>query len=121
MREIKYKAYDPITKKVRDVASIDFDTHEITLKDNPWNDIKSFNDVEVMEYTGVTDCLGNEIYEGCLVKSERSNNVYPVVFFKGAFMVDYDGFYESVDEKFASRCKVIGDIYTENKPDILYK
>ena len=73
MREIKFRVYDPITKKIYPVNDINFWLDQVNAHTHP-NDKEKYELVDLdeggilMQYTGLKDKNGKEIYEGDLVK-----------------------------------------------------
>jgi len=125
MREIKFRAWLKEDKKMVDVETMDFTDKSIQyLKRSEIINAyilkrESFDDVELMQYTGVKDKNGKEIYENDLISCNKYKNI--VVFFEnGCFKVKYprndttniicalDTFLEKY------MCKISGNIY-ENK------
>lgn len=63
-REIKFKAFEKNLKEIIPVDSIDFRQQMINT-DGAW---RTFDEVELIEYSGVNDIQGIEIYEKDILK-----------------------------------------------------
>lgn len=110
MREIKFRAWDKLNKDMFNVESINFQERRV-YKDTV--SYRKFNDVEVMQYTGLKDEYDDEIYEGDIVTLHNSK--YKVIFnSKEARFVLRDDKFE-MDIPFTNnnneRMEIIGNIY----------
>ncbi|MDM5231464.1 YopX family protein [Lysinibacillus pakistanensis] len=78
MREIKFRAWDEIGKWMGNVTSFDFDEGAVFIKTKHSDDENKFdiNNVPVMQYTGLKDKDGREIFEGDLYKYTISHDMY---------------------------------------------
>lgn len=92
MRQVKFRAWDKISKKMVDVKDIGFDNnglgkftsknylHDITYRDyingNVEYIVRYISDVELMQSTGLKDKNGVEIFEGDMLEYEDVNE-YP--------------------------------------------
>ena len=135
MREIRFKAYHS-EYGVGSVISMSFHEKTIEINDDTecyayypkMNDslLTSYNDVELMQYTGLKDKNGVEIYEGDILSTDLDRPYLIVEFRNGAFMFqchdngkDYYDFMATTDENsnFTNYHEVIGNVY-EN-PELL--
>ena len=129
MREIKFRAWVNELKLMCIVERLDIAAGRICLKHVEFAKIflservgAPTNDVKLMQYTGLKDKNGKEIYEGDVVNYShpRTNEIIRTVTFKhGAFGIE--GIYEKTHIIFGnildSHIEVIGNIY-EN-PELL--
>lgn len=123
MREIKLRAWEKNLKAMISVDSIDFKARLINME-SAW---RMFEEIELMQYTGLKDKNGVEIYEGDIVQpSNRAKDRFVIVWKdsgfqrKYTFIRKYDG--EEWEETthlpiYPSGHVVIGNIY-EN-PELL--
>lgn len=135
MREIKFRAWDKEDKKMYVVAHISnlltVGTYVTVRKNEPDAITKIERDLEedtyeLMQYTGLKDKNGKEIYEGDIVKRYDQNGII-----KFNFLVEQDGAVVDVpnfgfnmhnddeNESLYGELEVIGNIY-EN-PELLVK
>lgn len=131
MREIKFRVWDKDEKLMKEVDSINFPLAKPNGKDiTAYNQKENYHewiyDYELMQYTGLKDIEGNEIYEGDIVEItsmnildeviQLSNNakfIGEVIFCDGSFVVDSGKeckfLFREIDE-----VRIIGNVY-ENK------
>ena len=131
MREIKFRAWIKEDKKMENVKTMDFTDKTIRcLKKNEFINAYllrrvSFDNVELMRYTGLKDKNGKEIYDGDIVLVElcgTSTWYKTVVEFKeGAFiasLIDREDYIYIFNRGFDSNdFEILGNVY-EN-PELL--
>ena len=124
-REIKFRAWLKEEKKIVNVETIDFTDKSIQYLEK--SEIinayllrrVSFDDVELMQYTGLNDKNDKEIYEGDILFFRDENTKYVVVWQDAAFII------KSIEiRKYSEKmcwlddteicCEIVGNIY-ENK------
>lgn len=121
MREIKFRAWNENLREMISIDSIEWDLCGVGddqisgYTNSDWVHKIPTNEVELMQYTGLKDKNGKEIYEGDIVKHiaeiKKDIIIGPVIFKEGCF---------AIKTKFGDKYlytgtnEVIGNIY-ENK------
>jgi uncharacterized phage protein (TIGR01671 family) len=120
MREIKFRAWEKNLKEIIPVHNIDFEKKMINT-DSAW---RLFEEIELMQYTGLHDKNGKEIYEGDIVEDWDDGPGYWEVKWNseyGCFYIFESHIWEKfyLDDMIAviEEGKVIGNIF-EN-PELL--
>lgn len=123
-RDIKFRVWDNQENTMfynEDILKIQFAENFIRIENEKYAFNSFLDEVILMQYIGLKDCNGKEIYEGDIVEDNFGDR-YEVVFedykfnlkdfYCGCFDIPNDGFSELRD-----KLKVIGNIY--QNPDLL--
>lgn len=123
MKALKFKAFFKVDGRIYEVLSIDFVNEEVSLWDEETSEgfEASFGDVELLQYTGVNDKNGKEIYTGFLVK--WGLRTYKICFDCGFYMHDLSRInpeYPITKEfkKASDEFEIIGNIYENPNSEI---
>lgn len=130
MRILKYRAWIKDKHKMEKVSNITFLTNNsftISTDNLDSNDFYSYAEYVLMEFTGLKDKNGKEVYEGDIVRfydDYDEEYTASVVFIDclGAYGVEWDGFqfsFDDINEYYSKDIEVIGNIY--EGPELLEK
>lgn len=123
-REIKFRAWDG--ERLRSVNTIGWTNGEVDWLDTPKYHGPIDEDIKLMQYTGLKDKNGVEIYEGDICEVTFSNDTYQysestMIYEVGSSLCAYrflrNNKHFSLELSKAVKTKVIGNIY-EN-PELL--
>ena len=119
-RDIKFRAWVKDRKAIFEVVLINYVTKKVTYLFERVGHLlnirhEKFNDIELMQYSGLTDVMEKEIYEGDILFESFGERYYKVVFENGSFRAEFKGDFEEYSfdliDVVAQSCEIVGNIY----------
>lgn len=129
----KYRAWDGWRKRMSVVDRIYIDTKGVRLYDDFGEYWRDFNDVNLMQSTGLKDKNGKEVFEGDIIRTgvfgcivgfgeytyfEDDDTQTTEIGFYLSFLNVKPATYAPFDKYYWANCEVIGNIY-ENELDLI--
>lgn len=129
MRKIKFRAWDKIDEKIREVTLIDFEYKKVKLL-NDYTDesyLRNFEEVILLEYTGLKDVNNKEFYEGDILHIEiKDKTIKNKIIASSNEVLEYKGYkfgvvwgwhrdFIGLDGFYNTTFKVIGNVYEDSK------
>ena len=124
MREIKFRVWVKEKKTIFEVVLIDYVSKKVTYLLERVGHLLSirdakFNDVELMQYTGLKDKNNKEIYEGDILSDGNDEKPYKIIFENGSFRAEFKGDFEEYSfdliDVVAQGYEVVGNIYENSE------
>ncbi|WP_336017602.1 YopX family protein [Fusobacterium polymorphum] len=124
MKELKIKAWLKKEKKMVSIIGIDFNYEYIryTEDDNLFNSdykVAEFKDIELLQFTGLKDNGGQELYEADVIKfNDGVDDIYGLISYDdedGTYRVSYENITEHLSDR-EGDFEIVGNIF-EN-PDL---
>lgn len=121
MREIKFRAYVKPIKWMLPVERINFDYQEVEVDVSTVGDTSEygFKEIELMQYTGLKDKNGVEIFEGDIVSVHDEEEPLLVKFIeeRAAFVLYnvFKYYYWNFDEYKSFEIEIIGNKFEDSE------
>ena len=120
-REIKFRVWDIENKEMLNVQELDFEPTfyggRIAIRPDQYSDYFDPKDMILMQYTGLHDKNGKEIYEGDIVKAnwfDKTEVIGEIYFSMGCFILANSSVSDNQLFIFKN-LEVIGNIYENSK------
>jgi hypothetical protein len=84
-RKYRFRVWDKVESKIYPVISMA--RGGIVIQDKEGIRTSTRDQVELMQYSGLKDSNGQEIYESDLLIGQNDDNIYQVTFTSGAFRI----------------------------------
>jgi len=117
-REIKFRAWDKINNKMYPITGISFTNKDVWLQINDKQIMgANFNEIEIMQYTGLKDIHSNEVYEGDIVHCVSNiphiliNLIGKVKFLNGGWTISVNNFGNQDLYSYGVKIEKLGKIY----------
>lgn len=119
MKEFKMKAWLKKEKKMVAIIGIDFNYEYIryTEDDNLFNSdykVAEFKDIELLQFSGVKDKVGQELYEADVIKfNDGIDDIYGLISYdddEGTYRVSYENITEHLSER-EGDFEIVGNIF----------
>ena len=119
MKEFKMKAWLKREKKIVAIIGIDFNYEYIryTEDSNLFNEnykTAEFKDIELLQFTGLKDNGGQELYEADVIKfNDGIDDIYGLISYDdedGAYRVSYENITEHLSER-EGDFEIVGNIF----------
>lgn len=119
MRDIKFRCWDTENKEMLDVQELDYaDSYngQPMIRTTMYNDYFDTEEMILMQYTGLKDKNGKEIYEGDIVLIDKENQIKGQVKYSEQYasfiIVDTNSIADEAENLSCySEIEVIGNIY----------
>lgn len=122
MRVIKFRAWHKVLREMFTVAHLHFGIEGLTKIETSSiaSDSWQLSDIDLMQYTGLKDCKGQEIYEGDIVRfgldNEDNDRIGAIGYtFSDFVIISLARKFPDIGLSDATRLEVIGNIYQNVK------
>lgn len=114
-REIKFRAWDKENEEMLEVEDLhwDYTTGEFLIRTTMYSDYFNTDEMALMQYTGLKDKNGLEIYEGDILENPYSDDRATVEWSEedGMFVLIIDDVETNFSNEKSTDWEVMGNIY----------